>query len=91
MGYRIELEEIENAISSLEFINESAVIYKRINDSYGKIISYLVSKTEVNEKHIKDKLSPLIPKYMIPSKIIFLDQLPKNPNGKIDRKVLQNF
>jgi D-alanine--poly(phosphoribitol) ligase subunit 1 len=91
MGYRIEIEEIENAINSLGFINESAVIYKRINDSYGKIISFLVSEIEIDEKQIKEKLSSLIPHYMTPSKILFLDSIPKNANGKIDRKALLNY
>lgn len=90
MGYRIELEEIENAINSLDVINECAVVYKRINDSFGKIIAFLVSEIEINDILFKKKLSSIIPSYMIPSKILLVKSLPKNQNGKIDRKQLLN-
>jgi acyl-coenzyme A synthetase/AMP-(fatty) acid ligase len=43
----------------------------------------------INESEIKKKLALEIPKYMIPSKIIFMEILPKNPNGKIDRNLLK--
>lgn len=37
---------------------------------------------------IKKDLSKKIPVYMIPKKVIFIDELPLNINGKIDRKKL---
>ncbi|MBD01339.1 MAG: hypothetical protein CL841_08475 [Crocinitomicaceae bacterium] len=88
MGYRIELEEIENAMSTIPYVKESAVVYRRLNDSYGKIIAYIVSEFEDNVNEIKEELKNKIPHYMIPSKIKFLNILPKNANGKIDRKKL---
>ena len=38
---------------------------------------------------IRKKLAELIPSYMVPKKIIVLDQFPLNVNGKIDRKALK--
>ena len=37
---------------------------------------------------MKEKLREYLPSYMIPKKIIFLNQLPMNQNGKVDRKQL---
>lgn len=88
MGYRIELEEIENAMNTIPYIKESAVVYRRLNDSYGKIIAYIVSEIEDDVNKIKEELKNKIPQYMIPSKIKFMKILPKNANGKIDRKQL---
>tara|TARA_B100001287_G_scaffold106033_1_gene89230 strand:+ start:9154 stop:10665 length:1512 start_codon:yes stop_codon:yes gene_type:complete len=88
MGFRIELEEIENALNSFNYVNECAVVYKRINDSYGKIFAYLVVDKTSEEDKIKNQLKSLIPNYMIPNKFKFLEKLPKNANGKIDRKIL---
>ena len=88
MGYRIELEEIENALNTFRAIKESAVVYKRVNDSYGRIIAYVVVDNEDDVAGIKTELEALIPLYMIPNKIEFMDSLPKNANGKIDRKEL---
>lgn len=91
MGYRIELEEIENAINTISSIKESAVVYKRINDSYGKILAYVVTESQNDVKEIKAHLQNKIPNYMIPSKIEFISVLPKNANGKIDRKKLKDL
>ena len=38
-----------------------------------------------NEYDIKQKLSKILPNYMIPSKINFLRKIPINNNGKVDK------
>ena len=88
MGYRIELEEIESALNGLEYINQSAVIYDRVNDSYGKIIAFVASKADITESDIKNKILNLLPKYMIPNIIYIKSELPKNANGKVDKNKL---
>jgi D-alanine--poly(phosphoribitol) ligase subunit 1 len=90
MGYRIELEEIELALYTIDSIEECTVVYKRESSNYGKIIAYIAIKQELSQLEIKNYLKEKIPIYMIPNNIIFLDILPKNQNGKIDRKVLRD-
>jgi len=90
MGYRIELEEIENAINTLPFVNQSAVIYKRLHTTYGKIVAFVSAKDNIEENDIKKLLQDLLPSYMIPNIIEVLEHLPKNPNGKIDKVFLKN-
>ncbi|OEU70990.1 MAG: hypothetical protein BA863_18835 [Desulfovibrio sp. S3730MH75] len=89
MGYRIELEEIEAALNSLDEVGQAAVVYKRVSNSYGKIIAYVAPNVENMKSSfvsdIKKQLTSILPQYMIPSKIITLTVLPKNANGKIDR------
>lgn len=91
MGYRIELEEIEHALNSLSGVNQAAVIYKRVNSNFGKIIAYISSDDSLDTKGIKESLRIELPDYMLPNKISLLDALPKNPNGKIDRQYLSNL
>jgi D-alanine--poly(phosphoribitol) ligase subunit 1 len=89
MGYRIELEEIEHALTELKEIAQTAVVYKRDKSSYGKIVAFAsVENTEVDERVILHELANYLPAYMIPSKLILMDVLPKNANGKVDRKAL---
>lgn len=88
MGYRIELEEIEHALVKLPQINQAAVIYQRTNAAYGKLIGFVASSADVDEKALLSQLASFLPEYMIPSSIVIKVELPKNPNGKVDRQQL---
>ena len=88
MGYRIELEEIEAALNGLEYISQSAVLYERVKVIYGKIIAFVATKENVSELQIKNELRNFLPEYMIPNIIEIKEELPKNANGKVDKKSL---
>ena len=50
MGYRIELEEIEAAFSTLSYINEAGVVYEKINAELGQIKAFIsVSDKTMNK------------------------------------------
>jgi acyl-coenzyme A synthetase/AMP-(fatty) acid ligase len=85
LGYRIELSEIENAIFALDLVDNACVIY---NNEKKEIVLFYESESVIEIKQIRNKLIDLIPKYMIPSKYIRIDEMPMNPNGKIDRQRL---
>jgi D-alanine--poly(phosphoribitol) ligase subunit 1 len=92
MGYRIELEEIENALVSLPQIDQAAVIYHRTFTTHGKIIAFVASSEEdLDETLLFKSLANLLPDYMIPSKITVNLALPKNANGKVDRHRLKSL
>jgi D-alanine--poly(phosphoribitol) ligase subunit 1 len=92
MGYRIELEEIENVINSIKDIVQSGVIYQRKeNSSYGKIVAFIQTEKDIYGQDIKDILSDKLPSYMVPNKLIIIKNLPKNQNGKVDRKKLKEI
>jgi D-alanine--poly(phosphoribitol) ligase subunit 1 len=89
MGYRIELEEVEAAFSSLHYINEVGVIYEKINAELGQIKAFVsINENNKDNEIILGDIRKLLPPYMIPRVIRILQTLPKNANGKIDRKQL---
>jgi D-alanine--poly(phosphoribitol) ligase subunit 1 len=89
MGYRIELEEIEAAFSTLSYVDEVGVIYEKINSELGQIKAFIgTTNMDLNENDISADIKKILPIYMVPKKIVILDRLPKNQNGKIDRKQL---
>ncbi len=85
MGYRIELGEIETCVGAIEKVNQTACIYIKSKEM---IICYYSGM--VSENEIVDVLKRKLPFYMIPKKIIKMDSLPMNMNGKIDRKKLES-
>jgi len=89
MGYRIELEEIENALNSLTFVQESAVIYVD-NPKYPSKIIACLKGNRMDLNLISKELSTNLPSYMMPDKIDFYEDLPKNQNGKLDRISLKS-
>ena len=88
MGYRIELEEIENAFNSIESISECAVLFIDNEKYTSKIIACLNTK-ERDEVNLVKILKNYLPSYMLPDLFFYYETLPKNQNGKIDRLKLK--
>ena len=86
-GYRIELDDVENKLNLISGVKEGAVTFGNKNNE-NEITAWVVSK--LSEKIIFQKLSKLLPRYMVPKKILHIKFLPKNSNGKIDRKAIKN-
>jgi D-alanine--poly(phosphoribitol) ligase subunit 1 len=88
MGYRIELEEIEAALSTLPYVKECAVIYRKNGDGLGQILAFTATNSSAPSSEILHQISAILPTYMLPRQVIVMDLLPKNSNGKIDRIAL---
>jgi amino acid adenylation domain-containing protein len=87
-GYRIELAEIETAISALSEVAECAVVAVAAEDFSGAAICCAFAPLEDGEPAVaalRSELGKVLPAYMLPSRWQRLDALPKNRNGKIDR------
>lgn len=85
MGYRIELEEIENALHQVGYISEAVAIHS-INTGMSRIIAVVAAQNNLDDDRLRQELRKLLPDYMIPSVFYYEKSLPKNPNGKVDRK-----
>lgn len=92
-GYRVELYEIENAISKIENIVSNAVIPTPVNSvTYENLTAFITVKDDnIDTYQIKSILSQTLPDYMVPNKYIILDNMPLNSNGKVDRNQLKNM
>lgn len=88
-GVRIEPGEIENRLMSLGGIEEAVV--KAVGEGTGKYLcGWVVSESSIEVSKIRELLAEKLPSYMIPSTYVFLDGMPRNKSGKIDRKALKN-
>jgi amino acid adenylation domain-containing protein len=91
-GYRIELGEIETALSGVPGLTEFAVVDAASDGFEGRAIccAYVPSgDVEMNAATLRAALEPKLPAYMLPSRWLPLEALPKNVNGKIDRPELR--
>lgn len=84
-GYRIELGDIENAVLSLTEVEHACVVY---NTTKQEIVLIYGAVRPIDIEFMRKKLLLLLPKYMIPTIVCRLEQMPINANGKIDRRVL---
>ena len=84
-GYRIELAEIENAVQALPEIRNVCVLYQKEKKA---IVLIFEATTEVSAKQLRTSLQSRLPKYMLPTVFVEVDEMPRNPNGKIDRQAL---
>ena len=93
-GYRISPAELEDTLYHLELIDE-VVALGIADEQLGQAVllaikpSSNVSPDDNTIKAIKRFCQQELPNFMQPKYIEFVDQLPRNPNGKIDRKALQ--
>ncbi|MGM0933390.1 MAG: amino acid adenylation domain-containing protein [Bacteroidota bacterium] len=87
-GYRIELGEIEYQVR--DYLNETnAVAVDFINNTSNTELALFIENKDVNNDDLKKHLSTKLPSYMIPTKIILLEQFPINTSGKVDRNKLK--
>lgn len=89
-GYRIEIPHIEAIIRKLDIVDEAIVIEKKQTNYENYLIGVIKVNKPVSEIKLIKLLEKKLEKYMLPSKIIFVKNLPLNENLKIDRKQLIN-
>ena len=92
-GYRIELGEIEAALAALEDIREAAVVGVETEGFEGVAIccAFVPAASDKKPSDVRQLLRPLLPPYMFPSRWRVMTSLPKNGNGKIDRRALREL
>ncbi len=88
-GYRIELEEIEHALKRDLQVSDAAVKVYGAADAQS-LVAWVVpaGAASLTGEELRQRLSQVLPHYMIPSRIEICDVLPLTPSGKVDRKRL---
>lgn len=87
-GFRVELEEIENQffkISSGKF----SVVIPYTNEQGNTELAIIIEGREYDTSDHKAELAKILPAYEVPNKFLFIQSIPLNQNGKIDRKQIK--
>jgi D-alanine--poly(phosphoribitol) ligase subunit 1 len=88
-GYRIEPGEVESALYQLNGNRLCAVLGVHASDGTINLCAFVEGVGE--ERDLVKKLKTVLPPQCVPSRIVFLKNMPLNANGKIDRQELCNF
>jgi amino acid adenylation domain-containing protein len=93
-GYRIELAEIENNLIKISGIKQACVVAKERTTATGNIkylVGYYVlsdNEEHLNQEIILEKLSQMLPEYMLPTVLVSMELFPLTINGKLDKRAL---
>lgn len=89
-GFRIELGEIEQHLLQHESVRKAVVTYNKHANGTSFLCAYVVSSNNISAQELKAYLSSKLPQYMVPSYIVFIDDVPLTHSGKVDRKQLKD-
>jgi len=90
-GFNVYPKEIETEIDAIPGVSESAVVGIPHAD-FGEGVTAAVVRTpgsSVDERAILDALSGRLAKFKQPKRIIFVDTLPRNAMGKVQKALLR--
>jgi malonyl-CoA/methylmalonyl-CoA synthetase len=91
-GFNVYPKEVENAIDEMEGVKESAVIGIQHPD-FGEGVTAIIvkeAKSGITEEQVMAFLKDKIARFKQPQKIFFVDELPRNTMGKVQKKALRD-
>ncbi|MCV7163084.1 non-ribosomal peptide synthetase [Mycobacterium stomatepiae] len=99
-GYRIEPQEIETVLISIDGVNAAAVVAAQAGPGDDRLVAFVVDHSPVQrrlqneavtclrpaarETEIREAVGALLPAHLCPNHVFFIDELPRSTNGKVD-------
>jgi len=90
-GYRIELSEIEATLALHAGVREAVALVRATEQGDPQLMAYATRRSKDSGPDANDLrrfLRERLPEYMVPARIVLLQEMPLTANKKIDRKVL---
>ncbi len=87
-GFRIELGEIETLLRRIPGVREAAVVGRPGVDGLTRLVAYVVGPQAAGVPVLAEALAEELPRHMVPGAWVPLAELPRTPNGKLDRGAL---
>ncbi|WP_421845172.1 amino acid adenylation domain-containing protein [Mycobacterium sp.] len=90
-GMRIEIGEIESALTRLNEVRDAAVILERNGGAHDQLVAFVRRDPCGSGWDPRADLARWLPAAMIPSRFVDVDELPLTPNNKLDRRALESL
>ncbi len=90
-GYNVYPKEIESVIDDMAGVQESAVIGVPHADFGEAVVAVVVPRagTTLSEQTIISSLKSMIANFKVPKRVHFVDELPRNTMGKVQKNLLR--
>ncbi|MEJ3742528.1 amino acid adenylation domain-containing protein [Actinomycetes bacterium KLBMP 9797] len=89
-GHRIELGEIETVLGRLPAVRQAVASALSGPDGRPRLVAYVTTSEPADERVLASALRERLPDYMVPSRLVLLDDMPVTDNGKVDYRRLPN-
>ena len=92
-GYNIYPKELELLIDEIDGVNESAVIGLPDSDFGEKVAAVIVKQagSNIDNQDVLDYIQPKLARFKQPKNIFFVDELPRNTMGKVQKNSLRDM
>ena len=87
-GFRVELGEVETALTRLPGVRQAAVV---VDESAGsaRLVAFVTGDGRLEAQDLRGRLADSLPPYMVPSLLRQVVELPLTANGKVDTAKLR--
>ena len=89
-GHRVELGEVEAALLTHPEVAEAAVVTLG-SGIEARLVAFIAGRRELALLELKRHCAERLPRHMIVDRAVFVDELPRTRNGKVDRLALANM
>jgi amino acid adenylation domain-containing protein/thioester reductase-like protein len=89
-GHRIELGEVQSALSALDGVDQAAVIAREDPPGDKRLVGYVTERPNatIDPATVRAMIADRLPAYMVPAAVMVLETLPLTVNGKLDQRAL---
>ena len=90
MGYRLELADVESALTAIDGVHEAGVLLGAPRGAgFDELVGYVVLRGDRRVADVQAAVRARLPFYMVPRYLYEVDRLPRCERGKLDRRALE--